>query len=225
MAKNKGRTQKEWSMMINYAESKKIAEMFELSPITEDIYRAIRSFKSNKDHTAFPELETIAAVSGYCKNTVIKHIRIMEDKGIIIKQRRKKRNKKGVLRDISNLYTFAAEKMGRAIQSGLVNREVIIEEDAEKKIEPTRQLSPMERLDWLKGELLEMGDYTKKQINKIYLQVKEEMQKGTYIQSISSYVGKALENLAELDEFRKEDQARLKALREFNAGRRDALCI
>lgn len=220
--RNKGRCQKEWSLMINFGESKKIAEKFGLNNVTEGVYRAIRTFKNNKTHTAFPELETIAKVSGYCKNTVIKHIKILEDKGIIIKQRRKIRNSKGVLRDTSNLYTFVVEKFGRATVTKH-SEEVLIQDDSREDKEKTvKKLSPLERLDWVKNELIGFGEYTNKQINKAYLQIKEEIYKGNHIQSMSSYITVTLENLVAHEEFKKEERERLKSIREFNAGKREA---
>lgn len=220
---NKGRTQAEWSQMINYIETRKMAEIFNFAnSVTENVYRAIRSFKDNKEHTAFPELQTIADVCGHTKKTVIKHIRILERLGVIMKQRRKRRNRRGILRDTSNMYVFVAEKLGRAVRIGMANREVIIIDDAEDKKAPEK-LSPLQRLEFVKAELLELGDFTKKQINRVCLNVKEEIRKGTCIQSVSSYVYKALENLLDYERFRSEDRERLKAIREFNAGYRDSL--
>lgn len=223
---NKGRTQEEWSLMINFAETRKIAERFGFAcTITETIYRAIRKFKSNTEHTAFPELSTIADESGHCKNTVIKHIRILEGLGVVMKQRRKRCNKKGILRDTSNLYTFTAEKLGKAVQNSLARRGFIILDEGDKEPPAQRKLTQYEMLDWVKDELIGFGEYTKRQINKVYVQVKEEMQKGTHIQSVSSYVYRCLENLAEFDVFRQVERERRRAIRDYNAGRRDAFSL
>lgn len=75
--------------------------IFSMNPFEKAVYTALLSFADWKTYKCFPSLPTIAKKAKVCRNTVIKYIKILEEKGCIIRQNR---TVKGKLEKTSNLY-------------------------------------------------------------------------------------------------------------------------
>lgn len=62
----------------------------------------LQKFADNETHTCFPSLNKLAAIIGCSKPTVIKALKGLEEKGLILKKRRKRADGGHT----SNLYTI-----------------------------------------------------------------------------------------------------------------------
>lgn len=82
------------------------------------VYGALRTFKNNETHKAYPSIPTLAKIIGMCDNSVRKYLRILQSKGLILIQERKVKNKVTNKKyNETNLYTFIAEKFGKVAEN------------------------------------------------------------------------------------------------------------
>lgn len=102
------------SGQINRDIAFKVSNTYNLKPILRLAYEAIRSFKDNSKHTAYPSVGTIANMLGVCRNSAKSYIRQLESKGILSVEERKAKSVKGNEYNDTNLYTFVVEKYGEA---------------------------------------------------------------------------------------------------------------
>ncbi len=77
----------------------------ELTPMEKFVYSCLCYFKNYESGQCFPSYDTLATLTGLCRRVVIKIIKILEEKGFIIKEARIGKNNE----NLSNLYTLPKE--------------------------------------------------------------------------------------------------------------------
>ncbi|OHW61215.1 hypothetical protein EUAN_24320 [Andreesenia angusta] len=119
---------------INTLVSAQIAARYGLNVMERAVYEAIRKYKSNEEHTAYPSIGTIAGHIGCCRNTAKKYIKSLVNKGLIRLTERPIVLPDGKRWNDTHVYTFTVEKDGKASPKREIKTEVQTETPYQKAL-------------------------------------------------------------------------------------------
>lgn len=159
------------------------------------LYSILKKYMNNDSKQCYPSIQTLSEEAGWCRNTTKKWIRSLEKKGIIeIKERKiiKKNNKIKKVWNDTHLYTFILERVGQYIKNkGAKGATELISKSDLNDIS----------LSQLKVQLI--ANFGKEIATRALQAFKEQVEQGTIVKNIQSYLITICKNIKKQVDFAK----------------------